>query len=230
MTAPRTLSLLVAFLLALAAPAFGQSKEELQARFKQRDAQLVQLKSEGRIGETMQGLVAATRPAFASDAKVKAFVEEENKDRLALYVILSKEQTDASGGKTKVTPSMVATVNANRSFSKAKSGEWLQVADDTWIQKKDEPRYRLLEKLKRDGKVGETTSGFLEAVKPEYLEDATLKRALDEERAFRRQRYEETARDDRSTADKVASQRGEKLVARAASGEYVKDASGWRKK
>ncbi len=214
--------------LGITMPLSAQTKDELQARFKTRDSTLIRLRSEGKIGESYDGFVAV-RHEFESQADVRAFIEAENSDRRALYGLLAREQTEAGGGKNSVTPEMVGAVNAARNVRNAKPTDWLLMAPETWIQKKDENRYRAVEKLKRDGKVGETASGYLEAVRAEYLEVESIKRVITDENRFRKEQYESQAKVDRTTAEKAASKRGEELVRRAPAGDYVKDASGWRK-
>lgn len=133
----KTLSIIIALFTAFvlsAGFATAQTKEELRERFKQRDSQLQKYKQEGKLGETWDGNVAA-RPNHAAEADLKAFIAAENADRQKLYALLAKEQSEKTGQP--VTAASVAIVNAERNFSKAKPNDWLLVAADRWVQKKD---------------------------------------------------------------------------------------------
>ena len=89
-----TLTVLAMSMLVLAGtipPSSGQDLDELQARFRARYAQLLQFKRDGKIGETFRGEVEAVDSAYLSDPALKTILNEENKDRQALYATLAKE-------------------------------------------------------------------------------------------------------------------------------------------
>lgn len=99
--------------------------ETLQERFKQRYAELLELKTQGVIGETWQGYVDFVKASNATGS-AKALVDAENADRRELYQLLAE--------KEKTTAAKVAERNAVRNFSKARSGEWLKDRDG-WRRK-----------------------------------------------------------------------------------------------
>ncbi len=88
-----------------------------------------------------------------------------------------------------------------------------------------------LEALKKDGKVGETPKGILEAVKPEYLKDASLKSFLSDENSDRKKLFEFIAKDTGTTPEKVAVRFAARHYERAKPGEYLQDTKGkWYQK
>ena len=111
-------SLVLAFVLApaslLAADAKGD-EAALQKRFKARYAQIQQLKTDGMIGETSEGLVEFVDK---KDPKATKLVEEENADRKALYKLIAEKEG--------ITADVVAKRAAKRNFDRAKTGEWLK--------------------------------------------------------------------------------------------------------
>ncbi|KAB7896596.1 DUF1318 domain-containing protein [Rouxiella sp. S1S-2] len=84
-----------------------------------------------------------------------------------------------------------------------------------------------LEQAKQQGRVGETLSGYLAPVKQDAETLALIKRI----NQAREQQYQDVARNNQvSTAD-VAKLAGQKLVSRAAQGEYVRGINGqWLQK
>jgi uncharacterized protein YdbL (DUF1318 family) len=103
-------------------------KDELQARFRERDAALDAAKRDGKIGETTEGLIDFVKGEFRDDARLRRLVDDENKDRRELYEIIAKE----TGG----TPEVVAEQNARRNYQRARPGEYLKTATGEWRQKK----------------------------------------------------------------------------------------------
>lgn len=118
-------SLLVALLLAPASllAADAPSEAALQKRFKARYPQIQQLKTDGVIGETSDGLVDFVK---GRDAKAADVVKEENADRLTLYKLIA----DREG----ISVEVVTQRAAKRNFQRAKPGEWLK-QDGKWKQK-----------------------------------------------------------------------------------------------
>ncbi|MBC8949478.1 MULTISPECIES: YdbL family protein [Xenorhabdus] len=74
-----------------------------------------------------------------------------------------------------------------------------------------------LNEAKQQGLVGETFSGYLEPIKNTQDAQSVVKRINSE----RQKKYAEIAAQNNMTTDQVAKIAGEKLVNRAASGEYV---------
>ncbi|MBE8595084.1 YdbL family protein [Xenorhabdus sp. BG5] len=74
-----------------------------------------------------------------------------------------------------------------------------------------------LNEAKKQGLVGETFSGYLAPVKNNQDAQSVVKRVNDE----RQKKYAEIAAQNNMTTEQVARMAGEKLVNRAASGEYV---------
>ncbi|OKP02059.1 YdbL family protein [Xenorhabdus eapokensis] len=74
-----------------------------------------------------------------------------------------------------------------------------------------------LNEAKQQGLVGETFSGYLAQVKNTQDAQSVVKRVNDE----RQKKYAEIAAQNNMTTAQVARMAGEKLVNRAASGEYV---------
>jgi uncharacterized protein YdbL (DUF1318 family) len=112
-------------LLALGSNARADRMDELQARFKQRFAQLKELKKAGVIGETAPGKVEAVKGKLEDENK--KVVAEENADRTELYELIAKKEG--------ATPAAVAERNAIRNFQKAAAGEYLKGKDGQWRKK-----------------------------------------------------------------------------------------------
>ena len=92
-------------------------------------------------------------------------------------------------------------------------------------------RYPKLLELKHAGKIGEIAGGFVDAVKPEYLEDAAVKKVIDEENADRRELYKLMAKEQGTSTENVAKVNTQRKFDKAGSGEYLKGADGvWRQK
>ena len=92
-------------------------------------------------------------------------------------------------------------------------------------------RDQRLDAYKKDGKIGETTEGFIEAVKKAYLDDETLARLVKEENADRKELYAIIAKETNATPEVVADQNARRNFQRARPGEWLKAASGeWRQK
>lgn len=124
------MSAIVAALLAAglaSSAASAADKTELQARFERRYPQLLEYKSQGKIGETTEGTVEAVEPGYLDDQTLKNLIDEENADRRELYRIIAREEN--------TTPAKVAERTARRNFQKARPGEYLKAADGTWRKK-----------------------------------------------------------------------------------------------
>ena len=119
-----TLLAVTTFLL-LGSGARADRQDELQARFKQRYAQVKQLKRAGQIGETTAGMVEAVKGGL--DEAAQKLVSEENADRSELYELIAKKEG--------TTAAAVAERNALRNFQRAEAGEYLKGKDGQWHKK-----------------------------------------------------------------------------------------------
>ncbi|MBB6114197.1 YdbL family protein [Rahnella rivi] len=84
-----------------------------------------------------------------------------------------------------------------------------------------------LSEAKQQGLVGETLSGYLAPVREDQESIAFATRIND----ARKQQYQQVAQDNQVTTDDVAKLAGQKLVARAGKGEWVRGINGkWLQK
>ena len=84
-----------------------------------------------------------------------------------------------------------------------------------------------LNEAKQQGRVGETLSGYLAPLKQDTDSVGLASKIND----ARKQQYEQVARDNNVSTDDVARLAGQKLVARAGKGEYVRGINGqWLQK
>jgi len=84
-----------------------------------------------------------------------------------------------------------------------------------------------LEEAKQQGRVGETLSGYLAPVKQD-AETLSLVKRINQ---GREEQYKQVAQNNQVTTDDVAKLAGQKLVARAGAGEYVRGINGqWLQK
>ncbi len=79
-----------------------------------------------------------------------------------------------------------------------------------------------VEQAKQQGRVGETLSGYLAPVK----KDAETLALVEQINIARSERYQEVAQKNHISTEDVARLAGQKLVNRAASGEYVRGING----
>ncbi len=106
----------------------ADSKEDLKARFQERNEALLAQKAAGTVGETAEGYVEAVNgQPLAADAAT--LLAAENRDRRALYAILAQEQGASA--------SEVGRQSAIVKFKKAGDDEWFKGKDGTWRQKRD---------------------------------------------------------------------------------------------
>lgn len=231
----RFITLIIAALVAATAPAdsaFAQpSKAELRAQFKAREGQLRELKKTGRVGETLDGYVDFVETAGPADTGTRSLVDDENKDRRALYAILAAEiNTEHPDAKVKATPETVAVRNARRNIERAGPDEFLRVSKHRWIRIRDFPRFERITKLKAQGKVGETEEGLVEAVRPDDGANSAFAKDIQDENAARTAEYRAIAQKDRAEPDAVARRMGRLNIEAARVGEMVKEGGRWRKK
>ena len=106
-----------------------------------------------------------------------------------------------------------------------------QAVDFAKLKERFKERYPKLLKAKDAGKIGETFHGYVEAVKPEYLRDADLKKLLEEENADRKTLYKAIADKEGVPPEKVAERNAVRNFKRAKPGHYLKNKDGkWVKK
>lgn len=95
----------------------------------------------------------------------------------------------------------------------------LMIAQPAWALTLDEAR--------QSGRVGETLSGYLAA----RAQDSETLALTEKINAGRQQQYQRLAEQNHLTTAEVAAIAGQKLVSRAAAGEYVRGINGqWLKK
>jgi uncharacterized protein YdbL (DUF1318 family) len=220
-----------AFLLVVllcAAPATGQAdRDQLKHRFEERYPRLVQLKQAGRVGETWGGFLDVVEPRFRDDESVKTLVEEENRDRRALYALLAEELKAQleEPERSKMTPQVAAERNAWRTCEKASDTEKLGVAEGIWVTKKDRPWLLQLLDLESKGQVGETMAGYVAAVRGD-ARDATLKSVVDRENQARRKLYESLAQARRAPVETVAREHAQRYYKSAHIGVQLQKPDG----
>ncbi len=103
--------------------------EAIKNNFKERYADVLQLKKSGKIGETRQGLLEPLNADHRRDAEVKRVVEDENKDRRLLYKLAAE--------KNKTTPQTVAERYYFRRLRKAEPTEYFKIRSGEWQQKRE---------------------------------------------------------------------------------------------
>lgn len=219
-------------LCGVAAPVHAQTKDQLKAQFKAREADLSELKQKGRIGETIDGYVEAVDRAAPADEKVARLVSDENKDRRRLYQIVADEiNTEHQGAPVKATVATIAARNAARNIERAGENEMLRVEKDHWIRARDFPRFENLNKLKARGKVGETAAGLVEIVQAADRADTTIKALVDEENASRTAEYRALAEKENVDISVIVKRMAKRTFDNARIGDRLKDENGsWRKK
>jgi hypothetical protein len=114
--------------LGIAGPAQAAKKDDLQKRFKERLADIDQIKTAAKIGETWEGWVETLENAKLTEKQQK-LVDAENADRKELYGILADEQ--------KITAEKVGQINGQRNYKNLQKGEWFKLKTGKWIQKKE---------------------------------------------------------------------------------------------
>ncbi len=101
---------------------YGGSSE-IKERMKTRLPDVVALKASGVVGENFKGILAYVKDRIAQPEVVDA----ENKDRLAVYNAIAKQQG--------TTPDVVGILRGKQIADKAKPGDWLQNDQGQWYQK-----------------------------------------------------------------------------------------------
>jgi hypothetical protein len=97
---------------------------DIKARMQQRLPTIVQLKSEGVVGENNQGYLEFV-PGVTQ--KMGNIVAEENSDRKMVYEAIAKQQN--------TTADLVGKRRAIQIRQRAVAGEWLQNDSGKWYKK-----------------------------------------------------------------------------------------------
>ena len=95
------------------------------------------------------------------------------------------------------------------------------LADDPALEAlraKFKARYPKLVELQRAGKLGETSKGFVEAVRPEYLREPVVKTTRDEENADRKKLYAILAKQEGAEPGQVAERNARRNFEKARPG------------
>ena len=230
------LILCVSTMLVLCAPvpaALAQdAKQELKVRFKAREAELHDLKQQGRVGETVDGYAEVVDDKAPADERVAKLVGDENTDRRRLYQVLADEiNKEHPENKVKATMDTVAARNAHRNFERAGPTEFLRVAKDHWLRAKDFPRYEKLVTLKSQGKVGETSTGTVEFVQAADRSDTAAAGIVDDENTTRAAEYTALAAKEHVDVAAIAKRMAKRNFDNARVGDMLKDENGsWRRK
>jgi uncharacterized protein YdbL (DUF1318 family) len=95
---------------------------------------------------------------------------------------------------------------------------------------RSESRHPQIRRYKSDGKIGESSTGYLEAVKKDYLSDDALKQLIDDENKDRKALYTILADEDGIDVGLVAKRAAKRNIGQALAGEYVKQDGTWKKK
>ena len=91
-----------------------------------------------------------------------------------------------------------------------------------------QPAYSIdLQAAKSQGLVGETTSGYLEAVKSPTAE---VKALIDSINSKRKQKFKDIAARNNTSLEAVEQLAGKKAIEKSAPGHYVKVGGSWRQK
>lgn len=99
------------------------SADDIKTRMKDRLPVIVELKTQGIVGENNMGYLE-----FVGDKKAKPdVVAAENEDRKTVYEAISKQQ--------ETTAELVGKRRALQIAQKANPGEWVQDESGKWIQK-----------------------------------------------------------------------------------------------
>lgn len=97
---------------------------DIKARMQQRLPTIVELKSEGLVGENNKGYLEFVPGAAKKQANV---VSAENKDRESVYGAIAKQQGTSQH--------LVGERRANQIGQKASPGTWLQDSSGKWYRK-----------------------------------------------------------------------------------------------
>ena len=131
---------IAAFALVFAVPQVLSAADDaatIKKNMAERKPKIETLKKAGSIGENKSGYLEAMKDAKLEDAD-KTLIEDENKDRKAVYAALAKKEGS--------TVEHVGELRAKQIRSKAAEGEFIQGEDGKWVkapkpaEKKDEKK------------------------------------------------------------------------------------------
>ena len=131
---------IAAFALVFAVPQVLSAADDaatIKKNMAERKPKIDALKKAGSIGENKAGYLEAMKDAKLEDAD-KKLIEDENKDRKAVYAAIAKKQGS--------TVEKVGELRAQTIHSNAKEGEFIQGEDGKWVkapkpaEKKDEKK------------------------------------------------------------------------------------------
>lgn len=98
--------------------------EDIKARMQERLPNIVQMKTDGVIGENNKGFLEFV-PGAAP--KMQDVITDENKDRQTVYTAIAKQQG--------TTAELVGERRAIQIAEKASPGEWIQDGSGKWQKK-----------------------------------------------------------------------------------------------
>ncbi|MFC1827137.1 YdbL family protein [Thermodesulfobacteriota bacterium] len=98
--------------------------DDIKARMQQRLPTIVNLKSDGLVGENNKGYLEFVPGAAQKEAGV---ISAENKDRESVYGAIAKQQGTSQ--------QLVGERRANQIGQKASPGSWLQDPSGKWYRK-----------------------------------------------------------------------------------------------
>ena len=98
--------------------------DDIKARMQQRLPTIVNLKSDGLVGENNKGYLEFVPGAAQKEAGV---ISAENKDRESVYDAIAKQQGTSQ--------QLVGERRANQIGQKASPGSWLQDPSGKWYRK-----------------------------------------------------------------------------------------------
>ncbi len=101
---------------------------------------------------------------------------------------------------------------------------------DSYFAYESREKYPLFNDLKDQGKIGETYLGYVEAVKPQYMNDPVVKTIVDGANKDRQMIYGTLAKKNNTTVEKVALQNAARNFRLAEPGQWLKTAKGWEQK
>ncbi|MGI9012668.1 MAG: DUF1318 domain-containing protein [Phycisphaerales bacterium] len=188
------LALLFVPMIAVASHAEQDDLAGLRASMEARYPRILELKREGRLGETFDGRLAALDEALARDAQIAKIIQEENADRKRLYELLAADlrKNAKPEDRDRITAQLVARRNGRRNLENAKPVEYFMVGPDVWLYKQNEERFLAIEELKQERIVGETWEGLVAAVTDGQL-SASARKLLEEENEWRDEFYKASA-------------------------------------
>ena len=91
-------------------------------------------------------------------------------------------------------------------------------------------RYPAVIALKREGKIGETSTGTLEAVRPKFMKDPRVRKIMNAENADRETLYALMAQEQKTTPRVVARRNAKRNFSKARAGEFLKQNGKWLRK